>query len=142
MAEDVLPKVLHRWGPVPGVAGTRDLTGPWDTPGSERTVLLADGSTARERVLRWERPSRFAYRVDRLTSPLGHFVQYAVGDWEFSATDQGSAFRWTYTFYPSGRVPALVLTPMVAAFWAGYMRACADRCVELARRRPVRASVP
>ena len=33
VAEDVLPKVLHRWGPIPGVLGTRDLTGTWSTPG-------------------------------------------------------------------------------------------------------------
>lgn len=134
MAEDVLPKVLHRWGPVPGVAGTRDLTGPWNIPGSERTVLLEDGSTARERVLQWERPVRFSYRVDRLTNPLGRFVQCAVGEWEFSAARQGSAFCWTYTFYATGALSGLVLRPVVALFWAGYMRACADRCVDLARR--------
>ncbi len=74
VGEDVLPKVLRRWGPVPAVTGTRDVTGPWDTPGSERTVLLEDGSTAQEQVLVWERPRRFEYRVDRFTSPLGRPV--------------------------------------------------------------------
>ena len=49
VAEDVLPKVLRRWGPIPAVVGTRDLTGPWTTPGSERTVVLDDGTSARER---------------------------------------------------------------------------------------------
>ena len=42
VAEDVLPKVLHRWGPIPAVTGTRDLTGPWDTPG-----LAQDGRARR-----------------------------------------------------------------------------------------------
>ena len=63
VAEDVLPKVLHRWGPIPAVSGTRDLTGPWDTPGSTRIVELADGNTVREQVLAWERPRLFEYRT-------------------------------------------------------------------------------
>ena len=91
VAEDVLSRVLHRWGPVPGVTGTADLTGPWDTPGSERTVLLEDGSTAHEQVLTWERPERFEYRVDRLSNPLGRLVDHALGSWEFSATGRGSS---------------------------------------------------
>src|SRR6266540_1769620 len=34
VAEDVLPKVLHRCGPIPAVVGTEWLTGPWSTSGS------------------------------------------------------------------------------------------------------------
>lgn len=34
VAEDVLPKVLHRYGPIPAVVGTEWLTGPWSTSGS------------------------------------------------------------------------------------------------------------
>src|SRR5450631_1888146 len=97
VAEDVLPKVLHRWGPVPAVTGTAEVTGPWDTPGSERTVLLEDGSTAHEQVLTWERPERFEYRVGRLSNPLGRLIDHALGSWEFSATERGSRFVWTYS---------------------------------------------
>jgi hypothetical protein len=130
--EGVLPRVLHRWGPIPAVTGTRDLTGPWDTPGSERTVLLEDGHTARERVLSWERPQRFEYRVDRMTSPLGRLVDHAVGMWEFTGTERGSSFRWTYWFEARGRLPAILLKMFVRIAWARYMRQCADMCVELA----------
>jgi hypothetical protein len=132
VAEDVLPRVLRRWGPIPAVAGTRDLTGPWDTPGSERTVLLEDGNTARERVLSWERPRRFEYRVDRFTSPIGRLVDHAVGSWEFAATERGSSFRWTYSFKARGRLAAVLLGMFVRIAWARYMRQCADLCVELA----------
>jgi Polyketide cyclase / dehydrase and lipid transport len=132
VAEDVLPKVLHRWGPIPAVTGTRDLTGPWDTPGSSRTVLLGDGSTARETVLVWERPRRFEYRVESFTNPLGRLIDHAVGAWEFATAGQGSTFRWTYTFTARGRTAGALLIPFVHTAWARYMAQCADLSVELA----------
>jgi hypothetical protein len=133
VAEDVLPKVLHRWGPVPGVTGTAEVTGSWDTPGSERTVLLEDGSTAHEQVLTWERPERFEYRVGRLSNPLGRLIDHALGSWEFSATERGSRFVWTYSFTSTRRLSAALLRPFTATAWARYMGQCADACVELAR---------
>jgi polyketide cyclase/dehydrase/lipid transport protein len=136
VAEDVLPRVLHRWGPIPAVSGTRDLTGPWHTPGSERTVVLADGSTARERVIAWERPEQFEYRVDRFTNPLGRMVDHALGTWSFSPTDSGSRFAWTYTFHARGLATAALLTVFVRTAWARYMGQCADLCVELASSEP------
>jgi hypothetical protein len=133
VAEDVLPRVLHRWGPIPAVIGTRGLTGSWDTPGSKRTVLLGDGSSAREQVLRWERPYRFEYHVDRITSPLGRLVDHAIGSWEFAQAAHGSRFRWTYAFRPRAALSAVALEAFVRTAWARYMAQCADRCVSLAR---------
>lgn len=132
VAEDVLPKVLHRWGPIPGVVGTRDLTGPWTTPGSERTVVLEDGSTARERLVLWERPRRFEYLVDRFTSPLGRFVDHATGAWEFTDHGTESSFRWTYAFDARNRAARFPLQLVVRTAWARYMAQCADLTVELA----------
>ncbi len=133
VAEDVLPKVLHRWGPVPAVVGTRDLTGPWDTPGSRRTVVLGDGSTAREQVLVWERPARFEYRVDSFTSPLGRLVDHAIGSWAFTEEgEDSSSFEWTYTFLARGGVAAIPLRAFVPTAWARYMARCADLSVQLA----------
>ncbi len=36
VAEDVLPKVLLGYGPLPAVTSTSDLHGRWDQPGSYR----------------------------------------------------------------------------------------------------------
>lgn len=131
-AEDVLPKVLHRFGPVPGVTGTRDLTGPWDHPGSSRTVVLQDGSTARETLLDHERPRRFAYRVEDFTSAVGRVADHAIGTWNFEPTPTGSRFIWTYAFTPRGAVTRPLLALVVRTAWGGYMSRCADRCVALA----------
>jgi hypothetical protein len=132
VAEDVLPKVLHRWGPIPGVQATRDLTGPWNTPGSERTVVLGDGNTARERVLIWERPRKFEYRVSEITGPFGRLVDHAVGSWVFTETFHGSSFEWTYTFIARGRAAEIVLAPVVHTAWARYMEQCAGLTARLA----------
>jgi hypothetical protein len=132
VAEDVLPRVLHRWGLIPGVSGTADLTGPWDTPGSSRTVLLEDGNTAREQVLVWERPWRFEYRVDHFTGASGHLIDHAIGSWLFSETDRSSAFQWTYTFHARGRIAAVLLGVVVRTAWARYMEQCAEACAQLA----------
>jgi hypothetical protein len=133
VAEDVLPHVLHRWGPIPAVLGTRDLTGPWSTPGSARTVLLDDRSTVHEQVLQWRRPQRFEYRVDRFAAPLCHLADYALGAWTFHPTPHGSGFRWTYSFHARrGLVARLALSLFVHTAWARYMEQCADLCVRRA----------
>jgi hypothetical protein len=134
VAEDVLPKVLRRWGPIPGVTGTRDNTGPWDQPGSRRTVVLDDGNTAREQVLDWVRPSRFEYRVDGFSGAVGRLVDHAIGSWEFTDTGGGAAFRWTYTFTARGPVAATLLAAGVPLAWARYMEQCAGLCAQLATR--------
>jgi hypothetical protein len=132
VAEDVLPKVLHRWGPVAAVVATREVTGPWDQPGSERTVVLDDGHTARERVLIWQRPRLYEYLVDELTGPFGRLVDHAVGTWRFASTASGSQFRWTYSFQPRGAVAVGPLIVVVRTAWERYMEQCATLSVALA----------
>jgi hypothetical protein len=132
VAEDVLPKVLHRYGPVPGVRGTRDLTAPWTAPGAQRTVLLDDGTTAVERLEVFERPHRFEYRVDSFSGVLRRLVDHGAGRWTFASTPAGSRFDWTYTFVPRRAWIGPALSGFVRLGWAGYMARCADRCVALA----------
>jgi hypothetical protein len=56
-AEDVLPKVLTGYGPLPAVIRTSKHTGAWDTPGSARIVHLADGNTVREQLTAYSAPT-------------------------------------------------------------------------------------
>jgi hypothetical protein len=70
VAEDVLPRVLTGYGFLPGVVRTSGNTGPWDQPGSVRTVHLADGTTAREEVTDYDFARHFAYRTSDYTFAL------------------------------------------------------------------------
>jgi hypothetical protein len=133
VAEDVLPKVLHRYRMLPAVTGTAELTGPWTQPGSQRRVLLADGSSLREQLTIFDRPDRFGYRVDDFPQPLRALVGHAAGSWEFADTATGSSFRWTYRFVPLRSVFTPAVRAFVATMWSGYMSRCADACVTLAQ---------
>ena len=128
VAEDVLPHVLHRYRFIPEVTATSDLTGPWDTPGSSRTVHLANGGRAQERLDTFQRPDAFTYTVSGFTGIFGRIVDHAVGAWEFRSDGEGSQFTWTYRFTPRpARGPVVAL--VVRAGWAGYMHRAAQRCV-------------
>lgn len=125
-AEDVLPKVLTGYGPLPAVVGTRNLSGPWDQPGSRRTVVLADGATATEEVTGQARPHGFDYRVYGFTNLLRHLVAEARGSWRFSAVPGGTEARWTYSFTPRGAASRMVLAGGIQPLWRGYMQVCLE----------------
>jgi hypothetical protein len=131
VAEDVLPHVLHTHLFIPGVAATSDLSGPWDTPGSTRTVHLTNGATATERLDAFERPDLFSYTVSDFTGPFGRIVDHAVGSWRFDRDGAGSRFTWTYRFIPRPRCGPLVAV-IVRTAWAGYMQRAASRCADRA----------
>lgn len=117
-----LPDILLGYGPLPAVVGTSGQSGPWDRPGSGRTVHLADGSTAFEEVTVCQRPSYFAYRVSKPTNILRLLVREAVGQWWFEEQADQTSITWTYTFHPHNFLTALLLFPVVRLFWNGYMR--------------------
>jgi hypothetical protein len=107
------------------VTSTSDQTGPWDVPGSARTVHLADGSTATERVTACTTPSYFAYTVSGFTNPVRFLAGEARGQWWFDvAHDDPNAteVRWTYAFEARSRATAAVLAPVVRFAWRGFMR--------------------
>lgn len=142
-AEDVLPKVLKRYGLVAPVMSTSGNTGPWDKPGSTRTVHLAGGTSAREQVTVFQRPEYFAYRVDNFTFAVRHLAEFATGEWWFERDGSGTKLRWTYTFHAKGRLTAALLALFVRLQWQGYMRGCIFNtgkiaCPDLAAARPAR----
>lgn len=124
VAEDVLPKVLKRYGLVPAVVGTSGNTGPWDQPGSTRIVHLAGNTQAREQVTQFDRPSYFSYRVDQFTFAVRHLAHFATGEWWFRGEGDGTHVRWTYTFHAKGPVTAVLLALFIRLQWKGYMRGC------------------
>ncbi len=132
VAEDVLPKVLTGYGPLPAVVSTRDVSGPWDQPGSWRHVVLADGGTAREQVTEFDRANYFAYRVSEFTFAVRYLATHATGQWWFDEPRAGETrVRWTYTFYAKNAISAIPLKVFTTLLWRGYMQVCMDQTRKL-----------
>jgi Polyketide cyclase / dehydrase and lipid transport len=124
-AEDVLPKVLTGYGPLPAVLRTSGHTGAWDVAGSARLIHLADGSTVREQVTHYSRGSHFAYRVWEFGNPLlKRLATGARGEWTFTPEGAGTRVVWTYTFTATNGLAALPLSAITRLFWRGYMEVC------------------
>src|SRR5882757_9812424 len=88
---------------LPGVTGSHMLTeGSFGAPGSRRLNCLSDGSTLVEEVLLREQQSdsmRFRYTVWNYTSSKARPIVYGVGEFTYSAADNGRTHvRWTYSF--------------------------------------------
>ena len=131
-AEDVLPKVLTGYGPLPAVVGTSQNTGPWDRPGSARLIHLADGSTVREQVTHYDGPRFFAYRVWEFGNPIvRRLADEARGEWTFVAVPEGTQVTWTYTFSAKNGWAAVPLSGIAQLLWRGYMDVCLDNAVRL-----------
>jgi hypothetical protein len=134
-----LPRILLGYGPIPAVVSTTDQTGPWDQPGSGRTVHLADRSTAREQVTACERPGHFAYRVGEFSGYVRHVASEANGEWWFTEAGQDTDVIWTYSFTARSRPAQLILLPVVKLLWRGFMRAGMRAFGELAEAEAARS---
>ncbi len=125
--EAVLPEVLTGYTLfLPAVVRTSGNTGPWDVPGSSRTVHLKDGNTAREEVTGYDRPVSFSYKSSEFTFALRYLASSATGQWWFTADGAASKIRWTYTFAAKGWLSSRFLPIFARLLWAGYMRVCLD----------------
>jgi hypothetical protein len=121
------------------VVKTSGQSGTWDTPGSNRTVHLADGNTAFEEVMVCERPSYFAYRVSKFTNAIRFLADEATGQWWFEEKGSKTDVKWTYTFHAHNALTALLLFPIVQLFWNGYMRVGMKTTKQLAEQQAVQS---
>jgi uncharacterized protein YndB with AHSA1/START domain len=128
-----LSTVIKRWGPLPGVKGTRDQTGEWDHVGATRTVLLEDGSSSREELTAYNPPHHFGYTL-KLGPPTSVLASEAAGTWWFRPTDDGGTeIEWAWALAPQ---PGLgpVISGVLAPMWERYAdQALAAIGAELAR---------
>jgi hypothetical protein len=131
-AQDVLPKVLTGFGPLPAVVKTSEVSGPWDVPGSSRLVHLADGTTAREQVTHFSRSTDFAYRVFDFGNPIiGALATGARGEWTFIEVAGGTKVKWTYTFSAKNGLTAIPLSGITQILWRSYMNVCLENSIRL-----------
>jgi hypothetical protein len=124
-AEDVLPRVLTGYGPLPAVVRTSDHTGPWTQPGSARIVHLADGHALREQLTHYTRAHHFAYRIGGFEHPLlRRLALGGQGEWTFAPHAQGTRLAWVYTFHARHAAAAMALRWLARWLWRGYMQVC------------------
>lgn len=78
-----------------------DHSGHWLTPGpiatgSRRAVRMAR-VTYEETILAWDRPHRFAFRLDRAAAPLAYAL---AEDYRIEEHPSGSTLQWTFAVDP------------------------------------------
>jgi uncharacterized protein YndB with AHSA1/START domain len=103
--------------------------GHWTTPGppgagSRRTVRMA-GVTYDETVLAWDRPHRFAFRVDRAGAPLAAAL---AEDYRIEGHPSGSTLEWVFALDP-----AAGLRPFLPLFDAALGRLFSRMAANLER---------
>lgn len=118
-----LASIFTGFGPLPAVTGTSGQTGAWDAPGRTRTVLLSDGSSVQERLIRCERPCHFVYVVHGFTGMLGRLASSASGEWWFRREGpERTRIAWRYTFHPASVLAIPILWLITNGLWCLYMR--------------------
>jgi hypothetical protein len=138
-----LPKIMHRYGPLAGVVGVEDQTGPMHVPGSSRLLRLSDGTTAVEQVISCDPPKEVKYRLYDLTSLFRYLVAEAQGEiWFSEARDGGTRAEWQYSFFGRGPVATLVLKILIPLLWRGFMRSALRRSKCLAEEEAPSPSQP
>ncbi|WP_437980388.1 SRPBCC family protein [Sorangium sp. So ce117] len=123
-----LHTVLRAGYGFPGAEWTSGTTGPWDVPGSYRTIHLTDGSTVREEVVAADAPDYFSYAVTNFTNPiLRWLVKEARGQWWFTDDGAGTKVKWLYEFEGTSALATLLLTPAIKVLYNWYMVAGVQR---------------
>lgn len=118
-----LPSIFKASGLIPAVIATNPPTGsPWNVPGLERQVLLADGNRVREKLLQVEFPSYFCYKVFDFTNFIGWFALSAIGEWQFKPNEKGTQVTWTYTFCSKNPLFKPLLVAIVEVPFHNYMK--------------------
>lgn len=106
---------------VPGVTRIDPLIGTWQAPGDRRRVVFTDGHSAVEEIIQSPRPQQFRYVAWNLTNRTGRYTTYAVGEFAFSGTQQGTHVRWTYSFRPKVWPDGLLIRSFVQTEYREFM---------------------
>lgn len=100
-----LNKQLTGTRKLPGVVSTETINGiELGKVGHARLIRLADGNTAIEEHTHIDESDNgalnkyFAYRVWDYTLKAARGIEYARGEWWFSAAGQGTRLEWRYSF--------------------------------------------
>ena len=125
-----VPSIMPGYGVLPAVVGVENQTGDWDATGQTRTIRLADNTTVREEMTRYEAPNAFGYKVSEWSGALQFLPREAKGEWKFSEISPAQTkIEWNYTFAPRSLWTAWLLLPIVQLMWRGAMKRALRECV-------------
>jgi hypothetical protein len=128
-----LPKIMRSYAILPGVASTRNQTGPMYQVGVTRQLLFLDGTSAVEEITDSDPPRSLGYRVYGLTSAFHYLVRDGTAQILFrESSPQETTVEWRYAFQGHSWLAALILPPLVSSFWRGFLRATLLRAKHLA----------
>lgn len=114
-------------GPIPALVEiARDS--PAFEVGMERTVHSADGSTARERMLVIDAPTRQVYELFGFSGVFRFLVRRGTSEWVLTEVGGGTRVTWDYTFEPT----TPLVWPAVRALMPFFERAQAGCLAALA----------
>lgn len=129
------PLFLHSYLIIPGVVEVRNQSGPMHIPGSERELVLSDGTSTIEKILTSDPPNSIHYRITDLTNIFKYLVKEGKANFAFTEPASGvTHIEWHYAFIGHNPIAALILKPLVSTFWRGYMQSALTRVRKLADR--------
>lgn len=120
-------------GVIPATVAVRDQSGPWDTVGQTRTLVLGDGGSVVETITDVEKPDFFAYELTDFTRLFKLLVHHARAEWRYTAVEDGTRVDWTYAFTAKGGWGWAVAL-IVRLAWEPYMRDVLPEIVHEAER--------
>jgi uncharacterized protein YndB with AHSA1/START domain len=122
VAEDVLPKILKKYGPIPGVIATRVIDGPWERAGASRYVFTEGGGSVHETITDIDPARSYHYQIDDFHNPLKDLANNARGTFLFEARGAQTRVRWTYSFARKSPLTRPILGVFVHVFYRGFMK--------------------
>jgi hypothetical protein len=114
VACDTYPRVLHKLGPIPGIARCEMIDGRPLEPGACRRVVMTNGSVLNEELLAFTRPTehRYIWRSG-LRGPFAKMIRSCEGRWLFSDTEGGTKIDWMLTFELTTPLAYPIIQPMM-----------------------------
>jgi hypothetical protein len=107
------------WTWFPGLADARYESAPPHGVGTRRAVVMS-GVTYRETILAWDRPTRWAYRVDQSSEST---FRALAEDWTIEDHGDTSVLRWAFCVDPTPEVHELITgaREMIGGVWLDAM---------------------
>ena len=126
-----------KFGPIPATIAVREQSGPWDSVGQTRKLVLSDGGHVIETITDVEKPHAasafFAYELTDFQKLFKVLVDHARAEWTYTEQPGGTLVHWTYTFVPR-RGWGWAVSLIVRLWWGSYMGAVLPEIVHEAER--------